>query len=246
MVFIHGGGFLIDTGSRPRTNGGLLAESGEVVVVTIEYRMGAFGFLYTPGISPNLGLQDQVCALEWIQRHIGDFGGDPANVTIFGESAGATSVAYLMVMPSAKGLFHKAILESGAFPFESQKDNRRFAETGTRKFFKELGLAVGDLSSLQRLPDAEILREELRQPEEIEPPNGICHEFCDCKSPGLFVLQEAQPGDPNLRIGWIALGHGFDSPRRGTMITPKLGFTKPSTHQPIHEQPNSEAGSKAN
>jgi para-nitrobenzyl esterase len=158
MVFIHGGGFLIDSGSRPRTYGGPLAEAGDVVVVTIEYRMGAFGFLYTEGISPNLGLQDQVCALEWVQRNISDFGGDPGNVTIFGESAGATSVAYLLVMPSAKELFHKAILESGAFPFESLGDNQRFAGTGTRKFLKELKLPVGDLIALQKVPYAEILR----------------------------------------------------------------------------------------
>jgi para-nitrobenzyl esterase len=157
MVFIHGGGFLIDSGSRPRTYGGPLAETGDVVVITIEYRMGAFGFLYVDGISPNLGLQDQVCALQWIREHITDFGGDPANVTIFGESAGATSVAYLMVMPAAKGLFHKAILESGAFPFESQADNQRFARTGTRKFFRELRIPPGDLTALQQVPYAEIM-----------------------------------------------------------------------------------------
>ncbi len=160
MVFIHGGGFLIDSGSRPRTYGGPLAESGDVVVVTIEYRMGAFGFLYADEISPNLGLQDQVCALEWIQKTIGDFGGDPANITIFGESAGATSVAYLLVMPLAKGLFHKAILESGAFPFELQEDNRRFAKTGTRKFLHELQISAGDLAALQQAPYEAILRAE--------------------------------------------------------------------------------------
>ena len=160
MVFIHGGGFLIDSGSRPRTYGGLLAEAGDVVVVTIEYRMGAFGFLYTENISPNLGLQDQVCALEWIQHHIRDFGGDPANVTIFGESAGATSVAYLMVMPSAKGLFHKAILESGAFPLETQAENRRYAEAGTNKFFKTLQVSPGDLTALQHAPYEQILQAE--------------------------------------------------------------------------------------
>jgi para-nitrobenzyl esterase len=160
MVFIHGGGFLIDSGSRPRTYGGPLAESGDVVVVSIEYRMGAFGFLYADGISPNLGLQDQVCALEWIQQHIREFGGDPANITIFGESAGATSIAYLMVMPLAKGLFHKAILESGAFPFESQEDNRCFARNGTRKFFKELKIDSDDLMALQQAPYEAILSAE--------------------------------------------------------------------------------------
>jgi len=122
--------------------------------------MGAFGFLYMDGVSPNLGLQDQICALEWVQNNISDFGGDPANVTIFAESAAATSVAYLLVMPSAKGLFHKAILESGAFPFESLADNQRFAETGTRKLFKELSVPIGNLPALQKIPLAEIMRAE--------------------------------------------------------------------------------------
>jgi para-nitrobenzyl esterase len=131
-----------------------------VVLVTIEYRMGAFGFLYADGISPNLGLQDQVCALEWVRAYIPDFGGDPANVTIFGESAGATSVAYLLTMPSARGLFHKAILESGAFPFESQSDNRRFAEKGTRKFFRKLGVPSGDLQALKQAAGTDILEAE--------------------------------------------------------------------------------------
>jgi len=160
MVFIHGGGFMIDSASRPRTYGGPLAEFGDVVVVTIEYRMGAFGFLYAEGIPPNLGLQDQVCALEWVQRNIASFGGDPGCVTIFGESAGATSVAYLLVMSSARGLFQRAILESGAFPFESRTDNRRFAQTGTRKFFDLLHLPPGDLAALQHAPYASLLQAE--------------------------------------------------------------------------------------
>jgi para-nitrobenzyl esterase len=160
MVYIHGGGFLIDSGSRPRTAGGPLAEAGDVVVVTIEYRMGAFGFLWANDISPNLGLQDQVCVLEWVQRHIADFGGDPGCVTVFGESAGATSVAYLMVMPSARGLFQRAILQSGAFPFESQDDNRRYARAGTRKFFQGLKITSGDLSALRQVPMETLLQVE--------------------------------------------------------------------------------------
>ena len=158
MVFIHGGGFLIDTCSRPRTHGGNLAAFGDVVVVMMEYRMGAFGFLYTDNISPNLGLQDQVCALEWVQRNISDYGGDPENVTIFGQSAGGTSVAYLMVMPSARGLFHKAIQQSGTTPLESQEENRKFAKNGTVKFFRQLKLQPGDLEGLQAIPMDKILK----------------------------------------------------------------------------------------
>jgi para-nitrobenzyl esterase len=160
MVYIHGGGFVIDTGSRPRTYGGFLAATGDVVVVTIEYRMGAFGFLYGPGISPNLGLQDQICALEWVKDHIADFGGDPGNVTIFGQSAGAMSVACLLTMPGARGLFQKAVLESGAFPLESPAENRRLAEEAARDFLKALKLDTFDLDALRRLPWTEILRAE--------------------------------------------------------------------------------------
>lgn len=158
MVFIHGGGFIIDSGSRPRTDGGMLAARGNVVVVTVEYRLGALGFLCAAGVEPNLGLQDQVCALQWVQRNIADFGGDPANVTVFGESAGATSVAYLLVMPVARGLFHRAILESGAFPLESVAENRRLAEKCSRKFLKELGVGPGDLAALQQAPCSDIMR----------------------------------------------------------------------------------------
>ena len=158
MVFIHGGGFIIDTGSRPRTYGGFLAEVGQVVVVTIEYRMGAFGFLYVEGVSPNLGLQDQICALQWVQRHIADFGGDPANVTVFGESAGAMSIARLLIMPAAQGLFHKAILESGSFILEPKGQNLRSAEKCARKFFKALKVAYGDVQALQNASYEAIMR----------------------------------------------------------------------------------------
>lgn len=149
MVYIHGGGFIIDSGSRPRNRGGNLVELGDVVVVSVEYRMGAFGFLYAEGISPNLGLQDQVCALEWVRRHIADFGGDPTNVTIFGQSAGAASVAYLLVMPSARGLFHKAILQSGSFFYDPQKSNLDTLEASAKRFFKHAGLRLGDLQALR-------------------------------------------------------------------------------------------------
>jgi para-nitrobenzyl esterase len=221
MVFIHGGGFMIDSGSRPRTYGGPLAETGDVVVVTIEYRMGAFGFLYSDGISPNLGLQDQVCALEWVQRHIADFGGDPANVTIFGESAGATSVAYLLIMPSAKGLFHKAILESGAYPFESEDDNRRFARTGTRKFFKELKIVPGNIVALQQVPYELILQAEKKVGGRLLFSDRTFYPAID----GTIIPEDIYGA---LRGGWsknipIIIGvNGEELPLFGLMLKPGL------------------------
>jgi carboxylesterase type B len=113
MVWIHGGGFFAGFGGEDRHDGTRLAQKG-VVVVTMNYRLGVFGFLAHPALGPgNYGLLDQIAALRWVQRNIAHFGGDPSRVTIFGESAGALSVGALMVSPLAKGFFHRAILESG-------------------------------------------------------------------------------------------------------------------------------------
>ncbi len=122
MVWIHGGGFTVGSGSQILYEGKYLAKKG-VVVVTINYRLGPFGFMAHPklskesprGVSGNYGLLDQIEALKWVQRNIDRFGGDPQNVTIFGESAGGASVCCLMASPLAEGLFHKAIVQSGAF-----------------------------------------------------------------------------------------------------------------------------------
>ncbi|GAA2779543.1 carboxylesterase/lipase family protein [Crossiella cryophila] len=113
MVFIHGGSFTSGSGSVPCYDGSAFARDG-VVLVTINYRLGADGFLWFGQGTPNLGLLDQIAALTWVRDNIACFGGDPANVTIFGESAGGMSVCTLLAMPAARGLFHRAIAESGA------------------------------------------------------------------------------------------------------------------------------------
>ncbi len=137
MVWIHGGGFFAGFGGEERHNGSPLAAKG-AVVVTLNYRLGALGFLDHPALaaeSPahaagNYGILDQIAALEWVRRNIARFGGDPACVTIFGESAGGMSVGALIGSPLARGLFHRAILESG---------------TGTGSFIahRDSGEAVG-------------------------------------------------------------------------------------------------------
>ncbi len=113
MVFIHGGAFSTGSGSLSIYNGARFARDG-VVLVTINYRLGVDGFLWFGDGVPNLGLLDQIAALEWVRDNIAEFGGDPQSVTLFGESAGAMSVCSLMAMPRATGLFHRAIAESGA------------------------------------------------------------------------------------------------------------------------------------
>jgi para-nitrobenzyl esterase len=122
MVWIYGGGFQGGSASEPRQDGSHLASKG-VILVSMNYRLGVFGFLAHPDLtkasashaSGNYGLLDQIAALAWVQKNIAAFGGDPGNVTIFGESAGSFSVSALMVSPLAKGLFHRAIGESGAY-----------------------------------------------------------------------------------------------------------------------------------
>jgi len=116
MVWIHGGGNTVGAGSQPRINGEHLARIGDVVAVTINYRLGALGFLHAPelGATGNEALLDQVAALRWVRGEIGAFGGDPRNVTVFGQSAGGFDIAQLMAMPAAEDCFEKAILMSGS------------------------------------------------------------------------------------------------------------------------------------
>ena len=112
MVFIHGGGFVVGSKDAPVSDGTEFARSG-VVCVAINYRLGIEGWLPIPDAPTNLGMRDMIFALEWVQRNIAEFGGDPANVTVFGESAGAMAIADLVTSPLAKGLFKRAIIESG-------------------------------------------------------------------------------------------------------------------------------------
>lgn len=122
LFFIHGGGLIGGSTSDAFIQGSRLAERGNVIVVTMEYRLGILGYLAHPSLSAetdyggsgNYGLMDQVSALGWVQRNISAFGGDPANVTIFGESSGATSVCALVASPRTRGLFARAIMESSA------------------------------------------------------------------------------------------------------------------------------------
>jgi len=112
MVWIHGGGYTIGVSSRPEYDGGRLARDGQVVVVTFNYRLGVEGFAEIVGAPANRGLLDQVAVLEWVRDNICAFGGDPDEVTVFGESAGAGSVAALLGMPRASGLFRRAVTQS--------------------------------------------------------------------------------------------------------------------------------------
>jgi para-nitrobenzyl esterase len=121
MVWLHGGGFGSGNGSYTMYDGANMARKNDVVTVTVNHRLNSFGFLYLPEIggdkyakASNVGMLDIVAALEWVRDNIANFGGNPDNVTIFGQSGGAGKVSTLMAMPATKGLFHRAIIQSGA------------------------------------------------------------------------------------------------------------------------------------
>jgi para-nitrobenzyl esterase len=171
MFWIHGGGFQAGSASEPRQDGEQLARKG-VVVVSANHRLGLFGFFSHPELtaesahkaSGNYGLLDQVAALAWVKANIAAFGGDPGNVTIFGESAGSFSVSALVASPLAKGLVHKAIGESGAY-FTlpgGGLPNRALAaaEEQGQKFAASVGAA--DLAALRLKPAEELLAAALK------------------------------------------------------------------------------------
>ncbi|WPB81393.1 carboxylesterase/lipase family protein [Archangium violaceum] len=152
MVWLHGGGFVEGSGSASLYDGTALSRRGDVVVVTLNHRLGALGYLYTGAAntpSGNAGMLDIVAALEWVRDNIASFGGDPGNVTIFGESGGGMKVTILLAMPAAKGLFHKAISQSGAM-VHALKPAQAASYTG--ELLAELKLQAGDLEALQNLP----------------------------------------------------------------------------------------------
>jgi len=161
MVWIHGGGYAYGSGAWPIYDGANLARKGDVVVVTVNHRLNVFGYLYLGQLandayakSGNSGMLDLVAALEWVRDNIEAFGGDPGNVTIMGESGGGAKVSTLLAMPAAKGLFHRAIIQSGPGLRGVPKD----AATRTAKgVLDELQIGAADTKALRGLPAEDIL-----------------------------------------------------------------------------------------
>ncbi len=142
MVYFHGGAYSTGSVTDPLNDGAALAARGDIVVVTVNHRLNALGYLYMPDRFPdsgNNGQLDLILALQWVQRNIAAFGGDPKNVTLFGQSGGGAKIATLMAMPAAKGLFHKAITMSGQQVTASGPLN---ASKRAESFLEKLGKAV--------------------------------------------------------------------------------------------------------
>lgn len=161
MVWLHGGGFAAGSGQElPSYDGASLARTGDVVVVTLNHRLNVLGFLDLSAYgekyagSGNAGLLDIVAALEWVHKNIEAFGGDPGNVTIFGQSGGGCKVSTLLATPSAKGLFHKAIIQSGSM---TRAMETKYSRMIGKAVVDALGIKGGNITQLQKVPYAELL-----------------------------------------------------------------------------------------
>lgn len=154
LVWVHGGGFTSGTSGSVLYRGHRLAAEGDVVVVNVNYRLGALGFLAHPalasdgGIAANWALLDQIAALRWVREHVASFGGDPSDVTVFGESAGAMCISTLLASPSAHGLFGGAVIQSGP-PYVHTRPR---ALDAASCFARELGIAEISRESLESVP----------------------------------------------------------------------------------------------
>jgi para-nitrobenzyl esterase len=161
MLWIHGGGFAQESGSWPWIDGEALARRGDAVVITINHRLNIFGYLHLADLggekysaSGNAGMLDLVAGLEWVRDNIAQFGGDPGNVMILGESGGGAKTCTLLAMPAAKGLFHRAAIQSGAW---LRGTPRAQANEVAETVLKELGISASNLQELQRLPVEKLL-----------------------------------------------------------------------------------------
>jgi para-nitrobenzyl esterase len=161
MVWLHGGGYSTGSPNMIPYDGASLARKHDVVVVSITHRLNVFGFTYLAELggdrfadASNAGMKDIIAGLEWIRDNVGNFGGDPGNVTIFGQSGGAGKVSTLLGMPAAKGLFHRAIAESGSAVTSTQAGA---ATQSAEALLARLGLKSNDVEGLQRVPMEQLL-----------------------------------------------------------------------------------------
>lgn len=238
MIWIHGGGYSQGTGNIPRLNSPALVKEG-VVLVTINYRLAFFGFLVHPAlkashpdeVNGNYGLMDAVAALEWVKRNIAAFGGDPDNVTIFGESAGAGVVNTLMVMPSAAGLFHRAISQSSSVglaldPYPDRRAGfQQPAEKAGQAFVEKLGLTDSeDVAAALRALSTEELLAAMGERDRFTP---VVDGVLLPEQPGLAYARGHQHKVPYITggVSWEAslgrsIGGGF-SPEMSAKLVPQ-------------------------
>jgi para-nitrobenzyl esterase len=209
MVWIYGGGLQAGSSSEPRQDGGDLTKKG-VIVVSMNYRLGVFGFFSHPELSResghgsgNYGLMDQIAALEWVHRNIAAFGGDPGKVTVFGESAGSSSVCALMASPLAKGLFQRAIGESGSVLGVRRKPSRSEALSAAESAGSAFAARVGarSIAGLRAMSAADLLKASMDDKEFST--RFVIDGHVLPKDPNAVYLEGQQSHVP-LIVGWNA------------------------------------------
>jgi para-nitrobenzyl esterase len=209
MVWIYGGGFIAGGSSEPRQDGTNLAKNGGVVVVSMNYRLGIFGFFAHPGLtaespnkaSGNYGLMDQTAAIAWVRDNIAAFGGDPAKVTIFGESAGSFSVSSQMASPVAKGLFIRAIGESGAAFSSIGLSYKPLAQAEAQgDDFAKTVLSVTTIEQLRALPAQQLMEVAAKAPAGTRFAPDVDGYFLPQEVPAIFAAKK-QNNVP-LLAGW--------------------------------------------
>ena len=216
MVWMHGGGFAAGSGSWNWWCGQHLAREQDLVLVSLNHRLNIFGFLFAPehGVAPNLGMQDIVAALRWVQANIAGFGGDAANVTIFGQSGGGMKVSTLLAMPSARGLFHKAVVQSGPFLRAVPRQRAGAAAAAAMRF---LGIGA---DKLRDVPAPDLLRAFAASNEGAL---GVARQFGPVADGDILPRDPFDPDAPASGEG-IPLLIGATSEE----ITSLLGFSDPS------------------
>ncbi len=243
MVWIYGGGYVNGSGSLSIYDGTALAKQ-DVVLISINYRLGVLGFFAHPALSQaqageplgNYGLMDQIAALEWVKENVAAFGGDPNNVTIFGESAGAGSVNYLMVATTAKGLFHRAISQSSSAGLQPEPEMTR--PVGRRLAVEEQGEVLASLLGLDQEPDVIAALREVSVDKFLDvtdrrvSPRPLIDGLIITDRMGILFSQGRQHDVPYLAGGnsWEAsLGHavgaGMSPALRARSMSPDIAAT---------------------
>lgn len=228
MVWIHGGGYVIGAGDQPFYDPGVLVSEQRVVVVSVTYRLGMFGFLSREGVPANLGLLDMIEALRWVQRNIAGFGGDPRNVTVWGESAGADAAAHLMIAEGTEGLFGRVILQSAPIGVMRGR-SRMTAAMGERASRLPADASVEDLLEME----ADLARFALRL--------GLSGAMPFGPEYGKYPL----PAADRREAGWIDAAHRVDvlvgsNLREAALFAPVVGPVAaldriPVVGPPLHE-----------
>ena len=246
MVWLHGGGFANGSGGAAMYDGEALARKGDVVIVTVNHRLNVFGYLHLAEAmgadyaqSGAAGMLDIVQVLEWVRDNIEAFGGDPRNVTIFGESGGGWKVSLLMAMPSAHGLFHKAIIQSGP----GLRANRPETASATAKsLLDELGVAPGDVKALEAL-STEAIRAAAAQVVSRLPADQRLNGFSPVKDGTAIPGDPFHPAAPGLSADIpLMIGTNKDEATLFMIGDPRFGS---HTEEDLAKRSKASAGDKA-